>query len=616
MADELLLEPQQAYKKLYKNKHHENTVKYFDELVKKAGINIEENKKTVDKYKNINEEIKKLKKKRGWLKFWRVMCCIIFILIFIVFIWLNKKIKALTDQINNMEGEAEKLLNLAWSQMSALNNLYDWNIPSTICNMDSDLIHFDKYFDAEKFQYLYDAFGLDENDEKNVSTVMVQSGEIYGNPFLMCRDYRQDWYQKTYTGSITIHWTSVVHDKNGTRTVHHTQTLTASVQKPAPSYGYVTYLVYGNDAAPKLSFSRGPSNASGKDEKAINKMVKKEAKQLDKKAKHDLMDNDPTTNYTRLGNDEFESLFGGENRDNEVEFRLLFTPLAQKNLINLIKDPEPYGDDFYFTKKKKLNYIQSRHSQSMNYNPSPNFFYNYDYEAARKHFIEYNDLYFQAFFYDLCPIISIPIYQQQKSLKYIYKDNYRSNMVSYEHEVLANSFDRGLFKHANSKTDAILKTSFDHSNGKIDSVKVTAHSFDIARRTEYITQMGGDGRLHTIPVHWDEYLPLEKETDMATVVSGKSKNAFKALIEGPQLKGLISGLNGNYVFQRGLFAFILNRAMNPNEASNIESSVVENNSNINTNILNNSASEVKEAVKEAEKSVDMNVSNEDLANQD
>ena len=33
MADELLLEPQQAYKKLYKNKHHENTVKYFDGVV-------------------------------------------------------------------------------------------------------------------------------------------------------------------------------------------------------------------------------------------------------------------------------------------------------------------------------------------------------------------------------------------------------------------------------------------------------------------------------------------------------------------------------------------------------------------------------------------------------
>ncbi len=616
MADELLLEPHHAYKTLYKGKHHENTVKYFDDLVKKSKIDIEENKRTVKKYKNINEEIKKLKKKKGWLNFFRVMCCIIFVLIFIVFIWLNKKIKDLKNQINNMQNEADKLLNKAWEQMAPLNSLYDWNIPATICNMDSNLLHFDKYLDAEKFQFMHDAFGLDENDEQNVSTVMVQSGEIYGNPFLMCRDYRQDWYQKTYTGSITIHWTSVVSDKNGTRTVHHTQTLTASVDKPAPSYNYVTYLVYGNDAAPKLSFSRGPSNASGKDDKAINKMVKKEAKELDKKAKHDLMDKDPKTNYTRLGNDEFEALFGGENRDNEVEFRLLFTPLAQKNLIELIKEPEPYGDDFYFTKSKKLNYIQSRHSQTMNYNPSPKFFYNYDFEEAKKHFIEYNDLYFQAFFYDLCPIISIPIYQQQKSLKYIYQDNYPSNMTSYEHEVLANSFSRDLFKAPGSKTDAILKTSFDHSNGKIDNVKVTAHSFQTVRRTEHITKLGGDGRMHTIPVYWDEYLPLTKETNMGTVVSGKSKSVFDNLINGKQFGGLIAGLNGNYVFQRGLFAFILNRAMKQDEASNIESSVVEDDSNINTNILNNTANDIKEAVKEAEKSVEMNVTDENSANQD
>lgn len=610
MAEDLL-QPLDSYNMILKNKHHENTVKYFDDLVKKSNIDIESNKRTVKAYKNLENEIKALNKKLKWKKFWRVICCIFFIFIFIVFIFLNKQIKDLKEQIAKMSDKAKKLLDEAWAQMAPLNRLYDWNIPASICNMDTDLIKFDKYFDAEKFQYLYEAFGLDENDEENVSTVLVQSGEIYGNPFLLCKDYRQDWYDHEYTNSITIHWTTVVSDKNGTRTVHHSQVLTASVYKPAPSYCYVTYLVYGNDAAPKLVYSRVPSNASGKSEKDINKMVKKGSKALDKKAKHDLMDNDSTTNYTKLGNDEFETLYGGTNRNNEVEYRLLMTPLAQKNLLKLIKTPEPYGDDFYFNKDKKLNYVQSLHSQSFDYKANPEYFLDYDYENARKRFISYNDLYFQSIYFDLLPVISIPIYQQQKSLKYIYKENYKSNITSYEHEVLANSFKRSVFMPEGSKTDAILKTSFDHSNGKVDKVNVTAHSFKTVKHIENVTKMGGDGRLHTIPVEWLEYVPLTKVTSMGTTVSGASRSGFMNLANMPQFKAMMTGL-GAYTFQRGLFAFILNGDLTNKAASNIENTVnVDNNSNIENNIFNS----VNKAVKEAESQVEMNVGNEDSSNQ-
>ena len=98
--------------------------------------------------------------------------------------------------------------------------------------------------------------------------------------------------------------------------------LRASITRDAPYYQYVTYIVYGNDAAPKLVFSRGPSKGANLEGKQLKKFVKKGANKLDEKQKRDLMDNDPTTNYTRLGNDEFEVLFGGTNRDNEVEYRM------------------------------------------------------------------------------------------------------------------------------------------------------------------------------------------------------------------------------------------------------------------------------------------------------
>lgn len=41
---------------------------------------------------------------------------------------------------------------------------------------------------------------------------------------------------------------------------------------------------------------------------------------------------------TLLANDEFEVLFRALNRNNEVQFRLLFTPLAQQNMIDLLLD--------------------------------------------------------------------------------------------------------------------------------------------------------------------------------------------------------------------------------------------------------------------------------------
>ena len=134
----------------------------------------------------------------------------------------------------------------------------------------------------------------------------------------------------------------------------------------------------------------------GLDEKKINKMVTKGAKELDDKARKALKKGE---DYTRFGNDEFEVLFGGTDRDNELEYRMMFTPLAQKNLLSLIKEKEPFGDDFYFDKSKMLNFIQTNHSQSFDYRADPDTFVGYEYDAVREFFISYNDNYFKNFFF-------------------------------------------------------------------------------------------------------------------------------------------------------------------------------------------------------------------------
>lgn len=590
MEDEIL-EPLESYNKVYKDKFNDTATKYFEELVDKSKIDVEANRKTIKELKEKQALLEKKKKKRYWINFAKIMMIIVSIVLAVVSIiitvgsenttlkvimwvvtglvilftilaivlWLARITLKLKAEIDELKKQIEELNALAWRQMAPLNALYDWNIPAALIERTIPLFQMDKHFDSKKYYYMNKKYGLDANSDENASTNYVQSGSILGNPFLLCQDFRMDMGMKTYTGSITIHWTTTVHTKDGTRTVHHTQVLRASIRKEAPFYSYVTYLIYGNDAAPKLSFSRMPSKGSDMDEKHLKKFVKKGAKSLDAKQKHDLMDNDPKTNFTRLGNDEFEVLFGGTDRDNEMEYRLLFTPLAQKNMLTLLKKG-PYGDDFAFDKEKQLNYIQSRHSQNFNYQANPMIFVSNDHDAAKKFFIDYNNNFFKNFFFDMAPLMSIPLYQQHKSVEYIYGEDFDANLSTYEHEAMANRFNPEDLKHPRACTPNIYKTQLVSKKNNTDRVIVTAHSFIGERRVTYVTKLGGDGHLHTIPVRWIEYIPVSKDTEMAVEESEMTRPEFNSGY-ADRVRNFFTSLGknakGDYRFERGLLATIL-----------------------------------------------------------
>ncbi|MDE5714594.1 MAG: hypothetical protein K2I42_00505, partial [Anaeroplasmataceae bacterium] len=561
--------------------------------VKKSGISVEENKETIKIYDEKNKKLSHIK--RTLRKYQTIKTLLIFLCILLVFIGLiggylgfikkipvfasvliigiiicicigliiiiKKKINVVCKNTNEiktaLETEIQKLLNEAWEQMAPLNALFDWNMPAEIITRTTPLIQMDKYFDAKKLQYLKEKYHLLENDKENVSTVFVQSGSILGNPFLLCRNYRQLWINKTYTGTLTIHWTELVRGSNGKmQTVHRTDILHASVTKPAPNYDFETYLIYGNDAAPNLSFYRYPSNVNGKSEKEISKMVSAGAKNLDKLAREAVQKN---KNYTRLNNDEFEVLFGGENRDNEVEFRLLFTPLAQKNEIRLIKSQIPYGDDFYFEKAKELNYIKSNHSQSQDYYADPNQFAGFSIDRMKENFVKFNDTYFQSLFFDFIPLISIPLYQQHKPKEYIYQEEYRSNITSFEHEALANSFDVDLLKNPETSTDVILKATFEKKNKTVDLVKIRANSFKSIERVELIPVFGKDGHMHSVPVPWIEYEPVYQETMMEVFAKDSSRTHFNSVSESQAFQMLVENkvLKNAFIYERGLMAALL-----------------------------------------------------------
>ena len=585
-----MTEPLKAYNYFLKDAVHEAAEAYFDGLVLKNNVDAEANRQTIKeiaKYrKKIDEVNKKLNGKKGLKGFLVFLIILFFILSVLVLIigivnwsdlwWLifvtlgliagavgfiflvrsmNKRIAEIQNTLAKLVQRRDELIAEARQQMEPINNEYDWNAPAKIFDDAFDLVKFDQYFDQNKFYYLRKKYGFTDNEE-NISSLFIQSGSILGNPFILERNRVREIRDHVYTGSLTIHWTTVVGSGKDRRVVHHTQTLTASVTKPRPEYFTETWLVYGNEAAPRLSFSRQPCPASSYDDKRLQKYVADFEKDWDKKAKSKAYNEKP---ITLMANTEFEALFNAMNRDNDVEYRLLFTPLAQKNMVNLLRK-SPYGDDFYFIKNKQLNYIKSQHMQNADIDSDPERFRSYDHDAARKYFVDYCDNYFKVFYFDLIPLMSIPLYQQHQSFEEIFKGTVDPNLTSFETEVMANQYDQEIFKHKDSNTEAILKRQFLRKNGEnADIVNVRAFSYKAIPHTDFITKMGGDGLPHQVPVTWYEYVPLERSTPIAVQRCQTTEKQFQYGIKNQALRDFLSRLSerGVIIYQRGLISFLI-----------------------------------------------------------
>lgn len=596
--DEAILEPQKMYDSFLKQNHEVNSQNFIDDLIKKANVNIADNRinaKKIDKETKSLNEIKSTRKKTKLLGIFCIVISVIALLVGLVYISLNfiddyemivsktllilipilsillgttlllvyflvirKKTKKLDSNILYLEDKINKLKEIGYDQLKPLNDLFDFGMSSEIINKTSPLIQIDKYFDNKKWSYLKTHYGFEENNDKDSSIIFLLSGSIVGNPFLIKRTKEMTILKHKYTGSLTISYTETYTDSEGnTRTTTTTETLYASILKPKPFYDNRTVLIYANDAAPDLSFSRRKTVPIDADEKDIERMVNKGEKKLNKMHDKAVLSN---SNFTPLGNIEFDYLFNALNRDNETQFRLLFTPLAQINILNLIKSKEPYGDDFMFIKNKKINTIISNHSNAFLYEDYPERFMHYDIDYIRKNFIDYQTKYYQSIFFDLAPLISIPLYQQNKPFEYIYKDLELSNYPSYEYEALANNFDANLIQNEEAITENIIKTKFLKKDGDLDRVELTAHAFKGIHRIEYVSVMGGDGNFHNVPVEWIEYIPVRQISTMEmNTFDNKRSSLLAKLNEENVLNTLNKYMENNYniSLKTGLIGFLL-----------------------------------------------------------
>ncbi len=555
--------PAKLYKQA-KDAYLSNIDEYFKNIIKESETNIDKNKEICDNYYkklaeggNQEKTLSKLNRKKSWLNVLKIICFITIILIPVGILInsniknkINKQIEEQSTAINKTMEEANNYKQEAIKQTNLLNTMYDWNIASSMFTKTLPLVELDSQFDIKRFFQMHDKYGYKEHTGDDISTVFVQSGTIQGNPFVLEKNYVCEIAPYLYTGTLIIHWVTTSTDSEGhIRTHHHTQTLIAHVSKPKPFHYLDTWLVYGNDAAPKLRFSRAPSNTKGMDEKAIARLSKRTEKALTKKTEKDI-------NFTQMANSKFEGLFKAFDRNNEVEFRLLFTPLAQSNMIDLITMNEPYGDDFFFYKKEQLNYIKTAHSQTFDYSSNPTAFVDFDIAKSKEKISNYASQYFDSLYFDLAPLLSIPLYQNNKSREYIYKDNAGSRVTAFEVESLVNNYDKNLFKPKDCYTDVILKSRFVKRDGDADLVNIEAYGFKSVPHTDIVPTLGGDGHMHPVPVMWYEYIPVKKSTPMIVKHIGGSRYEFI----NKENKNVFTNKNINNVYyQKGLVSALLNK---------------------------------------------------------
>lgn len=427
-------------------------------------------------------------------------------LLFTVFI---RKWRAARDEHEEIARKIAQKKDEAWRQMAPLNALYDWDITPKLIEATVPRLAFDPFFTEGRLSELRHRFGWNDEFNEGKSMLFSQSGTINGNPFVFGEYREQTWGMKTYHGSLHIEWTEWDEDEEGRpRRIHRSETLTASVDKPIPEYGSDKFLAYGNDAAPDLSFSRHPAGLSELGDGFFDRMRKSRAMKKLEKFSRNL---DDESQYTMMGNKEFETLFNTRNRNHEVQFRLLFTALAQTQLLALMKDRKVgYGDDFSFIKSQRINVILAKHLSEFPIDTDPSRFYDYDIRRAETTFRSFNESYFKSAYFALAPLLCVPLYQQTRTPEEIWKDVGITPSSFWEHEAIVNWYGADHFKAPDCITESILKTEVVGEHDGSREVAVTASGFRGEDRVDYVSVHGGDGNWHEVPVEWTQYLPVSR----------------------------------------------------------------------------------------------------------
>ena len=145
-------------------------------------------------------------------------------------------------------------------------------------------------------------FDFGDRNDIEQSTLDVLAGHYNENPFLFENRLIHRMGTEVYHGYKTIRWTERYRSSDGkwhTRT--RTQTLHATVTKPKPFYSTQVVLNYCAQGGPELSFSRDATNLDEKNERQIERYLKRGEKKLKKKTDEAIKNNSDFVSMSKIG---------------------------------------------------------------------------------------------------------------------------------------------------------------------------------------------------------------------------------------------------------------------------------------------------------------------------
>ena len=533
---EPIISPLQYYLNDAKSRHAKNVRAYLDLAVQESKVDKEENAKTVQAYDSLQTEIharqndiSKKKSARAWAIVGAILIavCVVGVaaycglpLPFVVALGIllcvagivvlvkthkshTSSLNALTQELQNLQNESNKVLQQAKKQTFPLCSLLTDKVALQLVSKTMPCFAFDDYLSQERFAELVQKYGFRDPVDTLSYTVDTLSGELYGSPFLYLQTCNHYIGTKTYTGSLHISWTTTSRDSQGkTITQHHSQTLYASLIRPYPYFNLHTAMYYGNEAVPNVDFSRTYQHVEDKTDEQVARTVRKGERKIERLENTALKTGD---DFMGVLNSEFDVLFGATNRTDDYEFREMFTPRAQESMLELLRYADGYGDDFTFSKSGTICTIVSEHMQRLPLSPVSALYHSHDLKKVEQSFIAENEEFFKSVYFDFAPLLLIPPYQQPL----IPSKAVTQGAPSYHtRETIAWRLREELLP-CDADTEGVYKTELLESENGVERIRVSVLAYRKEARRSYENVYGGDGRMHSVPIDWYEYIPTK-----------------------------------------------------------------------------------------------------------
>lgn len=354
----------------------EKTNQTFDALIKECNIDLGTNKQWSSEYYSLVKSNNKLRKKIKRQRVFRWILIIFLIFPFFLLTSAAKKNQKTLDADLIKEKDAKDKLD---DQLSVFTKKlsYDLMFKKIIEPLWKD-VKLDVYQDVASFKSWLPL--MDKILQQDSCFTELLSGNIFENPFMIYNYKIQTWYMHVYTGSIAVSYTT--RDSQG-RSVTHTEIVTASETLPAPQWSVGTELAYLFDKPSKLCFS---NNAS---KRTLKKLVKK-------------------NKQAEMDNREFDKIFPS-TRSDEKDFRVVFTPLAQENYINLFKKQR------YNVSKDEDVTLVSLDNRPLILDTTDNEANNYDVTTWKEQYVKWVNNFVHSIGILSLPIANIPLYTQFKT---------------------------------------------------------------------------------------------------------------------------------------------------------------------------------------------------------